>query len=269
MTCVARSRSLALLALAGLGLGCNETTTTSVNQTPPPVLAPTAPDESPAAPAPKDPAASPAAADNSATAAAPAQAVTPIDLAAAPTPQPAAPAAGEVTLTPVKYDELLARIAANKSAKFTLVDIWATWCPPCMENFPHVVQMNAKYADQGLAVASLSFDDATDPAALKKAKEFLEGKKAVFPNYVLDEPNDVAFEKFDLVAIPAVYLFGPDGKEMKRYTWDDPNNQFTYEQVERDVAAMLQGKPAPGAAAAKPDAPKPGAPKANDDPPKD
>jgi hypothetical protein len=119
-----------------------------------------------------------------------------------------------------------------------------------MENFPHVVAMHGQYADQGLAVASLSFDDATDPNALKKARAFLQDKKAVFPNYVLDEPQDVAFEKFDITTIPAVFLFGPDGKVIKRYTWDDPNAQFTYEQVERDVVAMLQGKPAPGPEAA-------------------
>ena len=46
-------------------------------------------------------------------------------------------------------------------------------------------------------------------------------------------------------AIPAVFLFGPDGKEVKRFTMDDPNNQFTYEQVEKDVAALLDGKPIP------------------------
>ena len=33
----------------------------------------------------------------------------------------------------------------------------------------------------------------------------------------------------------------PDGKELKRFTMDDPNHQFTYEQVEKEVAALLEG----------------------------
>jgi thiol-disulfide isomerase/thioredoxin len=263
VTRLARFGSLALLALApiGLGLGCSETTTTSVNPTPPAVLAPTAPDEAPTAPAPKDAGAAAGGAADASSGPAPSAttAITPVDLAAldpAPETAPAPSAPDGVTLTPVKYDELLSRIASNKAAKFTLVDVWATWCPPCLENFPHVVAMHDQYADQGLAVASLSFDDTTDPNAMKKARAFLQDKKAVFPNYVLDEPTDVAFEKFDMTTIPAVFLFGPDGKVITRYTWDDPNKQFTYEQVERDVVAMLQGKPAPGPEAAKPDARK-------------
>ena len=253
----------AVLALAGLGLGCSETATTEIQPTPAPVLAPTAPDEPPTAPAPKDAALPPAPVETSSVA----PAIQPIDLAAAEASVPATTDRDDVTLTPVKYDELMARLAADTEAKFTLVDVWATWCPPCMENFPHVVAMHSRFAGQGLAVASLSFDDVTDSTALKQAEQFLREKKAVFPNYVLDEPQDVAFEKFGMSVIPAVFLFGPDGKELKRYTWDDPNHQFTYDQVERDVAALLQGKPVPKDDGTKPDAPKPEATKA--DTPKD
>ena len=44
-------------------------------------------------------------------------------------------------------------------------------------------------------------------------------------------------------AIPAVFLYGPDGKEVKRFTLDDPNNQFTYERSRRPSQALLDGKP--------------------------
>jgi Tol biopolymer transport system component len=47
------------------------------------------------------------------------------------------------------------------------------------------------------------------------------------------------FERFDILAIPAVFVYDADGKEVKRYTWDDPSNQFTYEQVEKEVAELL------------------------------
>jgi thiol-disulfide isomerase/thioredoxin len=230
-----------LLSLAGLGPGCGDMASTEITPTPETVLAPTARDEAGTAPA---------AAESEDSTPDPTTAIKPVDLAAAGAPDSAD--RDDVTLTPVKYDELLARIAEDTGAKLTLVDIWATWCPPCMENFPHVVAMHTKFAGQGLAVASLSFDDTTDPEALKQAEQFLKEKKATFPNYVLDEPQDVAFEKFGMSVIPAVFLFGPDGTELKRYTWDDPNNQFTYDQVERDVAALLQGKPVPSEAGAQP-----------------
>ncbi len=44
-------------------------------------------------------------------------------------------------------------------------------------------------------------------------------------------------------AIPAVFVYGPDGKEVKRFTMDDPNNQFTYDEVEKSVVALLDSKP--------------------------
>ena len=160
---------------------------------------------------------------------------------------PAAP----VKLEPIKYDAFLAKIAANKKAKLTIVDAWATWCGPCKENFPHLVEMHKKYADKGLAAISLSLDETDKPKKVAEATAFLVEKKATFPNYILDETTDFAFEKLDITAIPAVFLYGPDGKEIKRFTLEDVNNLFTYEQVEEAVKAYLDGKPLPASPAKK------------------
>jgi thiol-disulfide isomerase/thioredoxin len=155
----------------------------------------------------------------------------------------AADGTDDVTLTPVKWTEFRSRLAANPSkAKYTLVDVWATNCGPCRENFPHLVEMHHKYAARGLAVASLSLDDVSDPKALTEAKRFLKEKKAVFTNYLMDEEFGVGFERLEINAIPAVFLFGPDGKEVKRFTLDDASNQFTYEMVEKEVARLLDVK---------------------------
>lgn len=169
-----------------------------------------------------------------------------------PTPTPSTVADAEepardggVELVPVTYDEMIARIAANKKAKLTLVDAWATWCGPCKENFPHVVEMHQKYSGKGLAVISLSLDDREKPKQVDEAREFLKEKKAVFTNFLLDEDFGDGFDKLNVNAIPAVFLFGPDGKEVKRFTLDDTENQFTYEEVEKAVAALLDGTPAP------------------------
>lgn len=145
----------------------------------------------------------------------------------------------EVILTPVKYDALLSKIAANKKAKLTIVDAWATWCVPCKENFPHVVEMHKKYADKGLVVVSLSLDEADKPKKIAEATAFLKEKKATFANYVLDESTDAAFDKLNITAIPAVFLFGPDGKEVKRFTLDDTSKSFSYDDVEKAVEKLL------------------------------
>ena len=147
-----------------------------------------------------------------------------------------------VKLETVKYDAMVKQIAAKK-AKLTVVDVWATWCGPCKENFPHLVAMSGKYQDKGIAFASASVDDTAKPKQVAEAKQFLETKKATFTNFLLDESMDDAFEKFDISAIPAVFMFGPDGKIVRRFTLDDPNHQFTYEEVETAVQEFLAGKP--------------------------
>jgi thiol-disulfide isomerase/thioredoxin len=147
------------------------------------------------------------------------------------------------TLEKVSYDALIKRIADNPSKpKFTVVDAWATWCPPCKENFPHVVEMNKKYGDKGVAVASLSFDDPSEAKAVEAARAFVKEKKANFSNYLLDEEFGTGFDKLSFTTLPAVFIFGPDGKEMKRFTWDDPNNQFTYDEVDKAIETLLAGK---------------------------
>lgn len=152
---------------------------------------------------------------------------------------------GEVKLEKVKFDEFRNKIVANKKAKFTVVDAWATWCGPCKENFPHLVDMHRKYAGKGLACVSLSFDDPTKAKQVAEAEKFLKDKKAQFRNILLDEEEGVGFEKLQINSIPAVFIFDSNGKEVKRFTLDDPDNQFTYAEVEKVVEALLDGKPVP------------------------
>ena len=146
-----------------------------------------------------------------------------------------------IKLEPLKWTEFKQRIASNKHARYTLVDAWATTCGPCKENFPHLVEMHHKYGAKGLAVVSLSLDDPTDAKAVAAAESFLKEKKAVITNVLLNEDYGDGFDKLAISAIPAVFLFGPDGKELKRFTMDDPNNQFTYEQVEKEVRSLIEG----------------------------
>jgi thiol-disulfide isomerase/thioredoxin len=149
----------------------------------------------------------------------------------------------DVKLDRLNWKQFQARLAANKNVKFTIVDAWSTTCGPCKENFPHLVEMHRKYAKQGLGVISLSLDDPSDKAAVAEAEKFLKAKNAGFTNVLLDEKFGDGFEKLNINAIPAVFVYGPDGKELKRFTMDDPKNQFTYDEVEKAVIALLDSKP--------------------------
>lgn len=246
MTSVKQCGPFAVLTLACLGVGCREsvtTATTSVLATPAAVLAPRAPEAAeadPASPA-SDAKAKPAAKSTESKPKSARLAATPAALTVGLVLEEAK--AEPVTLVPVTYQEFEAgRKAKNARTKYTLVDVWATTCGPCKENFPHLVAMHHKYAGKGLAVASLTLDPPDDARALADARKFLKAQGATFPNYLMNEEEGVGYERLDINAIPAVFLYGPDGKEIKRFTLDDPDHQFTYEQVEAYVSALLQGK---------------------------
>lgn len=158
----------------------------------------------------------------------------------------------EVTFVPIKFADFKARLAKNPNkVKYTIVDAWASDCAPCKENFPHLVTMHAKYAPKGLEVISLSLDDREDSRALRSAGDFLKEKKATFANFYVDEDFGAGFEHLGIGAIPAVFLYGPDGKELRRFTMMDPDNQFTYDDVDEAVKALLDGKPLPPEKTAK------------------
>ncbi len=152
-------------------------------------------------------------------------------------------AGSDVKLERLNWKQFQARLAVNDKIKYTIVDAWATTCGPCKENFPHVIEMHRKYAKKGLAVVSLSLDDPTSKHAVAEAEKFLKDKKSVVINILLDEEFGEGFEKLGISTIPAVFIYAPDGKEVKRFTMDDPNNQFTYDEVEKAVVALLDGKP--------------------------
>jgi thiol-disulfide isomerase/thioredoxin len=93
-------------------------------------------------------------------------------------PSPSATPPSDGSLTAVGFDGVEAAIAAN-NGKVVLIDCWATWCPPCVASFPHLVEKHQKYAGKGLAVISLSMDDEDNG---EQVKAFLKRHNATFTN---------------------------------------------------------------------------------------
>jgi thiol-disulfide isomerase/thioredoxin len=147
-------------------------------------------------------------------------------------------AAAPVELKLVKLNELADTIKAQRG-KVVVMDVWASWCVPCMKEFPRLVKLHEQYAKDGLACVSLSVDDADDQS---KALDFLKARHATFANFLIDERAAVWQNHFVLKGVPAVFLWDRTGKQAARFDNDDPDKQFTYDQVEKKVAELLQNK---------------------------
>ena len=143
-----------------------------------------------------------------------------------------------IELRTVTLDEWYDEVAAFEG-RIVVSDMWATWCIPCIERFPHMVRLSERYAERGVQFISTSLDDPTDEQAIAYAKEFLAEQQATFPNYLIDGNVTDTFEDLDLMTIPAVFIYGRDGELRHRLTADDPNNQFTDEDVENAIEKLL------------------------------
>jgi thiol-disulfide isomerase/thioredoxin len=54
--------------------------------------------------------------------------------------------------------------------KVVLLDFWATWCGPCIEALPHLVELNGKYKNAGLAVLGVTVYNNDQPVPMQRAR---------------------------------------------------------------------------------------------------
>ncbi len=121
-----------------------------------------------------------------------------------------------------------------------VVDLWATWCVPCLERFPHMVEMHNTFKDRGVQFVSLSLDDREDQSSIEFARTFLKEQNATFPNFLLDENILEGFELIDIRTVPAVNIYDRSGKLVRELNYNNPNKQFSDEDIERAVTELLE-----------------------------
>jgi len=148
-----------------------------------------------------------------------------------------------VTLQPLHFDQWNRELASLRG-NVLVVDVWATWCVPCLQRFPHIVELERRYRDRGVTVVSMSVDDRDDKKAAQMARQFLVKQNARFRNYMMDEPILDAFQKLGVQGIPAVFIYDRTGRQRYFLNADDPNRQFTAKDVD-DAIATLLSEPGP------------------------
>ena len=155
----------------------------------------------------------------------------------------------KVSLEIADWDQTLKFVAAHKG-KIVVLDAWSTSCQPCMKEFPNLVKLHQKYGGKEVVCMALACDyqgikNKPPEFYRERVLKFLEKQGAVFQNLLASVEAEELYAKMEIASIPAVFVFGRDGKLAKRFDneqakTDDDN--FTYADVTKLVEELLAQK---------------------------
>jgi len=122
---------------------------------------------------------------------------------------------------------------AEFAGKVTVLNLWATWCPPCRKEMPALNELQAALEGSGAQVATV----AVQSGGRAKAEEFLkENMLYDLPGYA-DERNAIPRE-VGILGLPTTLILDPQGREIGRLQGDAEWNAPEAEAILRRLAEM-------------------------------
>ncbi len=104
--------------------------------------------------------------------------------------------------------------------KVLVINVWATWCPPCRREMPSLERLHAQLDPARARLIGLSVENDQH-----QVREWLRKSNISFPNY-LDTGTPRARELLRITSFPQTFLVGPDGRIVARIEgardWADP-----------------------------------------------
>jgi peroxiredoxin len=113
--------------------------------------------------------------------------------------------------------------------KLLVVNFWATWCPPCIEEMPSLNQFASTMSKDGVVVLGISIDRNE-----KAYRDFLQRNQLSF--LVARDPEENISSSYGTFKWPETYVINRDGRVVQKYIgprdWGDP-------QIVNSIRALL------------------------------
>jgi cytochrome c biogenesis protein CcmG, thiol:disulfide interchange protein DsbE len=111
------------------------------------------------------------------------------------------------------------------AGKVILLNIWATWCPPCRQEMPSLERLHEELGGRGLSVVAVSVDESSSPDGTHAlVQQFVKRYGLKFP--VLLDPRGHVEDLYGVDALPTTFLIDREGRIRKKVVgganWDRP-----------------------------------------------
>ncbi|MCX6166338.1 MAG: TlpA disulfide reductase family protein, partial [Ignavibacteriae bacterium] len=95
---------------------------------------------------------------------------------------------------------------SDYKGKVTLLDVWASWCKPCKEEFPFLIELYNQYSDKDFSVLAVNIDEEKE-----NVKKFLTNLKKDVPFKIMFDPESKIPTLYNIESIPSVYILDKKG----------------------------------------------------------
>ena len=112
--------------------------------------------------------------------------------------------------------------------KPVLINFWATWCPPCRAEMPHLQEISDEWSDKGLVLLAVNVGDSPS-----KVEKFMQDNNLSLP--VLLDPKETIVQKYYIRALPTTFFIDTEGVVQSKIVGAFPNK----EAIEKTLVKII------------------------------
>jgi len=115
--------------------------------------------------------------------------------------------------------------------RFVVLNFWATWCPPCLEEMPSLEALQQRYRDKNLRVLAISSDE----EGAEIVNQFIVKLGTTFP--ILLDPDQQVSDRYGAGSLPVTFVLDPEGRVVAAAQgardWNSPEAHSVFDELTR------------------------------------